>query len=85
MSSSEGSKKARDKGIDISGLITKALRDMPGETPTYAVIYFIGEGSLGNPNIFVVKITEIFGAGSEIILRRLLSEVETFSATSLFA
>jgi len=63
--------------------IKQSLNEIIGESATSIIIHHLGGAEvLQDPKVFEERLKAIFGAGAEIILKRILKNLETLSEDS---
>ena len=67
----------RSAPIYSAKVAKRSLKELLGESAASAIIYYLGEEALRDPEIFVEKLRALLGEGADIVLKYILEEVET--------
>lgn len=66
---------------DFAEIVQESLIDILGESSTHAIIYHLGGATvILYPELFAERLTGIFGAGADVIVRHILKNLKRKNA-----
>jgi hypothetical protein len=67
-------RKLEREGVDLRSLYVEGITAVIGETGTSAIVFHLGDKVFLNPDSFVRRLFQIFGAGSLMLFDRMVSQ-----------
>jgi len=70
----EAFRKLEREGIDTRALYLQGIRTVIGEAGTSAIVFHLGDKAFLDPDSFVRRLVQIFGAGSFVFLDGMIAQ-----------
>lgn len=62
----------KQSGVDMADVVRRGLMELLGETPAYAMEFYLGGDALTDPSEFVKKLDVVFAGTTQIVLEHFL-------------